>query len=573
MAANSPEKISALLQTSANPGTPEYNGKEAGKEYDVPSDVRSVHTTHSTAPSEQSTVGESQDIEIADDVLQRTITPKSPLVKVPRSKRRGLFSRFAIVAEVTQPFDYKDSTKWFITFIVAVAAAAAPIGSSIILPTLEDVAKDLHSTPTTTNLSVALYMLSMAIFPLWWSMFSELFGRRSVYIVSFALFVLFAVISAESQSIGMLVGMRMLSGGAAASVQAVGAGTIADIWESRERGRAMGTFYLGPLCGPLAAPIVGGVLGQHWDWRATQWALVIYGVLAWVLLFFGLPETLRATKDIVDEAANETTSSMSDRSGAPLSRTSTREAVQQSSQKYLKVLKMLLVDPLQVILYIRFMPVLLTVYYSAITFGSLYVLNISVQYTFERPPYQFSTIIIGLLYIPNSIGYILASVFGGRWMDSIMKREALKARRIDERGKLIFHPEDRMRENAWLGALLYPVALVWYGWTAEKGVLWIVPMIANFFYGVGSMLIFAMSTTMLTEFMPRRSSSGVALNNFCRNILSCVGAIVGAPVISGIGNGWLFTILGIWTLSSASVIWAMKRFGPRWREKMDRELD
>lgn len=133
MAANSPEKISALLQTSANPGTPEYNGKEAGKEYDVPSDVRSVHTTHSTAPSEQSTVGESQDIEIADDVLQRTITPKSPLVKVPRSKRRGLFSRFAIVAEVTQPFDYKDSTKWFITFIVAVAAAAAPIGSSIIL--------------------------------------------------------------------------------------------------------------------------------------------------------------------------------------------------------------------------------------------------------------------------------------------------------------------------------------------------------------------------------------------------------------------------------------------------------
>lgn len=167
---------------------------------------------------------------------------------------------------------------------------------------------------------------------------------------------------------------------------------------------------------------------------------------------------------------------MSDRSGAPLSRTSTREAVQQSSQKYLKVLKMLLVDPLQVILYIRFMPVLLTVYYSAITFGSLYVLNISVQYTFERPPYQFSTIIIGLLYIPNSIGYILASVFGGRWMDSIMKREALKARRIDERGKLIFHPEDRMRENAWLGALLYPVALVWYGWTAEKGVLWIVPV-------------------------------------------------------------------------------------------------
>lgn len=97
-------------------------------------------------------------------------------------------------------------------------------------------------------------------------------------------------------------------------------------------------------------------------------------------------------------------------------------------------------------------------------------------------------------------------------------------------------------------------------------------MIANFFYGVGSMLIFAMATTMLTEFMPGRSSSGVALNNLMRNVFSCVGAIVGAPLIAAIGNGWLFTILGLWALSSSTVIWAMRRFGPQWREKMDRHL-
>lgn len=113
-------------------------------------------------------------------------------------------------------------------------------------------------------------------------------------------------------------------------------------------------------------------------------------------------------------------------------------------------------------------------------------------------------------------------------------------------------------------------------------------MIANFFYGIGSMLIFAMATTMLTEFMPQRSSSGVALNNFVRNIFSCAGGIVGAPLILAIGNGWLFTILGLWALSSASVIWAMRsrctfanhaslrltspEFGPRWRIKMEEDL-
>jgi len=145
------------------------------------------------------------------------------------------------------------------------------------LASLGQVARDLHASPTITNLSVALYMLSMAIFPLWWSAFSEAFGRRSIYLISFILFVLFGILSAVSNSIATLVIMRMLSGGAAASVQAVGAGTIADIWEPKERGRAMGIFYLGPLCGPLFAPIIGGALAQRWNWRATLWFLVIYG--------------------------------------------------------------------------------------------------------------------------------------------------------------------------------------------------------------------------------------------------------------------------------------------------------
>lgn len=154
-----------------------------------------------------------------------------------------------------------------------------------------------------------------------------------------------------------------------------------------------------------------------------------------------------------------------------------------------------------------------------------------------------------------------------------MAREAKRAGRYDEKGKLMYRPEDRMRENAWIAAFLYPTALVWYGWTAEKGIFWLVPLIANFFFGIGSMLIFAMATTMLTEFMPKRASNGVAVNNFVRNIFSCVGAIVAQPLISAIGNGWLFSGVGVITAASSVVIWAMRRFGPRWRQVMDRELN
>ena len=97
-------------------------------------------------------------------------------------------------------------------------------------------------------------------------------------------------------------------------------------------------------------------------------------------------------------------------------------------------------------------------------------------------------------------------------------------------------------------------------------------MIANFFFGIGSMLIFSMVTTMLTEFMPKKSSEGVALNNFMRNIFSCVGSLVTAPIISGIGNGWLFTIIGLVSFASSAVIFLMRVNGPKWRKSMEAQM-
>jgi MFS family permease len=97
-------------------------------------------------------------------------------------------------------------------------------------------------------------------------------------------------------------------------------------------------------------------------------------------------------------------------------------------------------------------------------------------------------------------------------------------------------------------------------------------MFATFLFGIGSMLIFAMTSTMLTEFLPNRSSSGVALAILTRNLLGCIGAIVASPFIDAIGNGWVFTILALICYASAGVILAIKIFGNGWRKSMDHRL-
>ena len=290
--------------------------------------------------------------------------------------------------------------------------------------------------------------------------------------------IIFNILAALSTSISMFIVMRLLSGGSAASVQVVGAGTLSDIWHVKERGRAMGYFYLGPLCGPLLAPIIGGLLQSKWHWRSTMWFMTIVALVGWNLLFWCLPETLKETKSLMAEIRGETSAQISNgqHEQLALTRTSTRQSVKMEGKIYAKLLKRIFWEPFTIVKYLRFPAVALTIYYASITFGSLYLLQVGVQVTFSRPPYNFTPLQIGLSYISSSVGYLLASMIGGPWVDKIMAREAKKANRYDEKGELIYRPEDRMKENAWLAAVVYPLALVWYGWTSEKGVFYVVPV-------------------------------------------------------------------------------------------------
>ena len=57
------------------------------------------------------------------------------------------------------------------------------------------------------------------------------------------------------------------------AVFSVGAGTLADIYEPHERGTMMGIYYAAPLLGPSMGPLLGGILTQLFNWRATFWFL------------------------------------------------------------------------------------------------------------------------------------------------------------------------------------------------------------------------------------------------------------------------------------------------------------
>jgi hypothetical protein len=146
----------------------------------------------------------------------------------------------------------------------------------------------------------------------------------------------------------------------------------------------------------------------------------------------------------------------------------------------------------------------------------------------------------------------VGAVVGGRWSDYIFIHSAAKHGGVLE-------AEGRFGISTWLGAVMYPLGLLLYGWTLQYGEFVVIPEIGTFFFGLGMMIVFATVTTYLVDAVPGRSSSAVALNNFVRSLFACVGTIIGKPLVAALGNGVLFSILTGVGLVSSACIWCITK--------------
>lgn len=114
----------------SHPGVSTTQDNESTKREDTDGD--STHS-HSSLGTIEAIPEDREAPQLSKSKSKSSSVRSRPLSIIPRSKRRGLLARFTIIPEVERPYDYKRSTKWLITLQIALAAAAAPMGSAILL--------------------------------------------------------------------------------------------------------------------------------------------------------------------------------------------------------------------------------------------------------------------------------------------------------------------------------------------------------------------------------------------------------------------------------------------------------
>jgi hypothetical protein len=117
---------------------------------------------------------------------------------------------------------------------------------------------------------------------------------------------------------------------------------------------------------------------------------------------------------------------------------------------------------------------LLTLYMSFV-YGLLYLLFTTITQVFTST-YGFSQGTAGLAFLGLGCGMIFGVVSVGIASDKILKRLAAKSG--------VTKPEYRLPPMI-VGGCLIPIGCFLYGWSANFGVQWMVPIIGNGFVGIG----------------------------------------------------------------------------------------
>lgn len=423
------------------------------------------------------------------------------------------------------PKNWTKSKKWMATITVSLFTFISPVSSSMIAPGLRQVSADLGFTSQgSAELAVSAFVLAFAVGPLFLGPMSELFGRRIVLQLSNLFYFCFNLACGFATTPGQMIAFRFLAGLGGSAPLGIGGGVLGDTWLPQERGRAMALYSLMPLLGPAIGPIAGAFIagaGPHM-WRWVFYSTCIAAMLIQILGIWFLKETYaaeilkRKKKQLIKITGNKELRTEFDNPSRKLS-THLRTAFE-------RPFRLLFTQPIVQVLSL----------YIGYVYGVLYLVLANFPLLWQNK-YGESTSIAGLNYISLGLGFFIGTQIAAQTADKIYKN--LKAKndgvgRSEFRVPLMFP-----------GAVMVPIGLLIYGWSAQYKTFWLVPNIGTMIFAAGNQLVFQNCQTYIVDSYTRFAASAIAATTVFRSLGGFAFPLFAPAMYQALGYGWGNTVL------------------------------
>lgn len=401
--------------------------------------------------------------------------------------------------------------KWTILTVIFLVQISMNFNTSLYSNALGGISEEFHVSMQAARCGAMIFLVLYAFGCELWAPWSEELGRKPILQASLFLVNIWQLPVALAPNFASIMVGRAL-GGLSSAGGSVTLGMIADMWESDNQQYAVAFVVFSSVGGSVLGPVIGGFVEQCLPWRWCIWIQLIFGGFVQALHFVLVPET-RSTI-LMDRIAKKKRKSGENpnlygpNELVPLSE---RLSVREILITFIRPFRMFLTEPIVLTLS------LLSGFSDALIF--MFIQSFSLVYK----QWGFSTIALGLSFIPIVVGYFIA------WFSFF---PAIK-RNIQERKA---KPNDeRAQYESRLWWLLYtapclPIGLIGFAWTSlGPPVHWIGTMIFSAIVGIANYSIYMATIDYMVCAYGPYSASATGGNGWARDFLAGVLTIPATP--------------------------------------------
>ncbi|KAF2107799.1 putative bicyclomycin resistance protein [Lophiotrema nucula] len=468
---------------------------------------------------------------------------------VENAPARSVSERSALLRDEDSTSEQNDDPKnwptprrWLCTIIVACYGITSPVSASMVVPALDDMSKDLNIVNSgERQLLMSIFVLGWGLGPIILGPLSEVYGRVLVLNTGQTCFIIANTLCALPRDKWTFIAVRLLAGVMGSGPMSIGGGVLSDLWRPEERGLSLAIYTVLPLVGPAIGPIAAGYIVQHWSWPWIFYCTSAFAILARLVGQVILQETY--TPVILRKKLRKAGLESQDDS---------------SEYKSMKNLKANLARPF---IMLGTKPIVqLLAFFMAYLFG-LHNMAISIYQSVWQDQYGQSPSRASLNYIFIAAGLVLGAQLGGPVNDRIYARMKKRNGGTDS-------PEIRT-VLMYPASLIVPAGLLWYGWSAEMHLHWIMPNIGICIFCFGVIVGYQCIQAYVLDCYPLYAASAMGALTVLRAIAGFSFPIFAPALNTSLGYGWASTVLaGCACIIGCSVPFLLSRFGPRLRERM-----
>ncbi|MEV5024606.1 MDR family MFS transporter [Paenibacillus sp. LPE1-1-1.1] len=186
-----------------------------------------------------------------------------------------------------------------VTIALFVATFLAAIEGTIVSTAMPSITGELQGVQQYSWI-ISIYLLATVITTPVYGKLSDLFGRKTMFIIGALIFLAGSMLSGIAQTMDQLIWFRALQGLGAGALTTIPYTIIGDLYSFEQRAKVQG--WMSSIWGiaGISGPLFGGLLVDYISWRAIFYMNLPFGIAAIYLLSSSLKEALEKKKRHID---------------------------------------------------------------------------------------------------------------------------------------------------------------------------------------------------------------------------------------------------------------------------------